>query len=1158
MTSAQAGLVLQYLRRIASRRHAAELPDVQLLARFTTQRDEAAFAALVRRHGPMVLNVCRSVLHHEQDAEDSFQATFLVLARKAGSLRQPEALAGWLFEVAYHVALKAHAAATQRRAQERRATPMAPADPGQDLTLRDLRRVLHEELLRLPEKYRLPLVLCYLEGKAQEEAAGQLGWSKGSFRGRLNRGREYLRRRLETRGVSPSAMLCATAVAPGTAGETLIGATVRAVIDTPGSAAVSAKVTALTEGVIEALFASKLKTLTALLLAVALVTSGTGVLAHHVLTMVQQADGQISQISSHGPDTRQPQPQNTDKGTSSAKTDLFGDPLPEGAIARLGSRRFRHEGETNALRFTSDGKTLVDLNGWPGHRSAVHLWEASTGRELPRLPIDPPGFPHGGQFTGLAVSPDGSTLAIPESAGLEAGTTVALWSLKTGKKTRLLSLPSGQSDGSQCHTICFSPDGKYLAATYMARGRAVVFALPSGKVQAYLGTPQKQVVSNLTSSPDSKMLAVVMMDSPPGGGDGLSSVQLCDIVTGKLIRKLYELPHKGPDSFVRSLAFSRDGKVLALGITNRIVLCDVEMGKTLRELTSKRMGQITGIGFTPDGKTLVTAGEDDGKITVWDVASGKALRTLGHRFGPGPCMALSPDGNTVAFGTGSNAVQMWDVRSGKELFPEEPGHASQVYDLVFSADGKTLISTGLYQKTLLWDVASHQVRGVLPITAVMLQLSSDGKHLACHMDHGEEVSIWDTTERRETVKLKMAKNFRVLSASFAATPGKFNTMEWHYKEDKSGEPVVRQWDLATGKPDAMWPTPTHQDGLNPLVERGKKVYVALSKGGLSIYDIDSKSQRIMPTGEAVQLAGNAFSFDGRVLVTPVRMDAKAPIKIWEVLTGKEIWRLTGHEGCNYAVAWSADGRLLVSGDQLSFNSSGAAQTIRLWDTASGKQLACFGNLGSDLNALAFTPDSAVLAAGLRDSSILVYDVRKYDPRREPSARLNQIALESLWNELASDQAGKAHQALWQLVDGAQDALPFLKSKMKPRDRVDAAAVQKWIADLDSEKYPVRQEAARQLQKCGGQVRAILEAALHGTLSLETRRRLQDTLNSLDLPDLESLRTIRGIMVLERIGSFEARGILETLARGAAGDHTTEEARDSLRRLTQHTSQTRPK
>src|SRR5262249_33982417 len=228
MTSAQAGLVLRHIRRLGGTARPGQPPDAQLLERFTAQRDEAAYAALVGRHGPMVLNVCRSILRHEQDAEDAFQATFLVLARKAASVRQPEAVAGWLYEVAYRVAVKAQADAARRRARERRASPMASPDPTLDMTLRDLHRVLHEELQRLPDKYRLPLVLCYLEGRSHEEAAGQLGWSKGTFRGRLDRGREHLRRRLAARGVTLSALLCATAVTPKATAVALVDSVVRA------------------------------------------------------------------------------------------------------------------------------------------------------------------------------------------------------------------------------------------------------------------------------------------------------------------------------------------------------------------------------------------------------------------------------------------------------------------------------------------------------------------------------------------------------------------------------------------------------------------------------------------------------------------------------------------------------------------------------------------------------------------------------------------------------------------------------------------------------------------------------------------------------------------------------------------------------------------
>jgi RNA polymerase sigma factor (sigma-70 family) len=278
MTSAQAGIVLQHLRRLSGTSRLVQPPDGQLLRQFIIQHDEAAFAALVRRHGPMVLDVCRSVLHHEQDAEDAFQATFLVLAQKAESIRQPEALAGWLYEVAHHVAVKAQANAARRRAQEQRAIPMAATDPTLDMTLRDLRRVLHEELRRLPDKYRLPLVLCYLAGRSQEEAAGQLGWSKGTFRGRLDRGREQLRRRLAARGVALSALLCATALAPKATAKALVDSAVRSAVAGAAAGTLSARAAALAEGVARAMLTGKAKVATAVLLAIGLL-AGTGALA---------------------------------------------------------------------------------------------------------------------------------------------------------------------------------------------------------------------------------------------------------------------------------------------------------------------------------------------------------------------------------------------------------------------------------------------------------------------------------------------------------------------------------------------------------------------------------------------------------------------------------------------------------------------------------------------------------------------------------------------------------------------------------------------------------------------------------------------------------------------------------------------------------------
>src|SRR5262249_34266695 len=210
MAHASLNHVLHLLRRMAKTPEPASATDAHLLGRFTTHREEDAFAALVRRHGPMVLGVCRRVLQDEHLSEDAFQATFLVLARKAGSISKPAVLGGWLYRVAYHIALRARRQVDRRRALERSGGDLLPEQPTLEPFQPDWRRLLADEVSRLPEKYRTPLVLCYWEGKTYEEAAAQLGCPGGTVSGRLARARQLLRSRLVRRGLALSTGALAT------------------------------------------------------------------------------------------------------------------------------------------------------------------------------------------------------------------------------------------------------------------------------------------------------------------------------------------------------------------------------------------------------------------------------------------------------------------------------------------------------------------------------------------------------------------------------------------------------------------------------------------------------------------------------------------------------------------------------------------------------------------------------------------------------------------------------------------------------------------------------------------------------------------------------------------------------------------------------------
>ncbi|QDV36044.1 RNA polymerase sigma factor [Tautonia plasticadhaerens] len=186
------------------------MTDTKLLGAFLGRHDVEAFEALVRRHGPLVLRVCRDVLDDPDDAEDAFQATFLVLVRRAETIRDPDSLGRWLHGVANRVALRARADARRRQIRERRGVEMAAMAPDHDddeAALRELRPVLHTELDRLPKKLRDPLVLCYLEELSYEQAARRLRLPLGTLKARLSRGRDLLRSRLTRRGVAVSTLL---------------------------------------------------------------------------------------------------------------------------------------------------------------------------------------------------------------------------------------------------------------------------------------------------------------------------------------------------------------------------------------------------------------------------------------------------------------------------------------------------------------------------------------------------------------------------------------------------------------------------------------------------------------------------------------------------------------------------------------------------------------------------------------------------------------------------------------------------------------------------------------------------------------------------------------------------------------------------------------
>jgi len=283
MTTLPANVVLKHIRTLVTAQTSDRLPDGQLLRRYTSERDEAAFGELVRRHGPLVLGVCRRVLHNLHDAEDAFQATFLVLARKAGSVRPRHMVANWLHGVAHRTALKSRVAAAKCQQREGEAVDMSATKPDNAILWSDLKSVLDEEIQRLPTRYRAAFVLCHIEGKSNDEAARQLGCSKGTIGSRLSRARERLRARLTKRGITLSTTAfvaavteqTASATVPSALAATILKAALTVVAGGAATGIVSTQVITLMEGVLRAMFITKLKIAASVVLALGLVVGAS-------------------------------------------------------------------------------------------------------------------------------------------------------------------------------------------------------------------------------------------------------------------------------------------------------------------------------------------------------------------------------------------------------------------------------------------------------------------------------------------------------------------------------------------------------------------------------------------------------------------------------------------------------------------------------------------------------------------------------------------------------------------------------------------------------------------------------------------------------------------------------------------------------------------
>jgi WD40 repeat protein len=793
--------------------------------------------------------------------------------------------------------------------------------------------------------------------------------------------------------------------------------------------------------------------------------------------------------------------------TPAEPTDRYGDPLPYGAVARLGTARLRHTNTVTAVAFLPDGRSLLAADG----RGKLILWDVKTGQRLRQVA----DFWEG--LADVALAPDGKT-AIVAAAG-----PVALWDVDGGKEVRRFDQhPMGSL------AVAVSPDGRIVAGT-------------DGNDLAFWDRATGRFLRLIPHSPDELPLPaghytalrgdwlLALSDDPAALVSSPRGVFLWDVPSGVLRLRL-----PGPDEKAapaRAIGFTPDGREFAVADADGlgIVFRDTRTGRDLRR--AEAVARVLRLAISPDGKALA-ASDTSGGLTVWDAVTGRERLRL-PRAGldrPG-ALTFSPDGRLLAAASGWR-VRLWQTATGKEVGVPD-GHNGPVRAVAYSPDGK-MVATGISDGAIhIWDSDTanplRRWRGH-PEDVWALAFAPGGRSLASGGEDGT-VRLWDAATGKEVRRLLKTDEERVRALAFAP--------DGHAIAAGSHEAVFLL-DPHTGKQlQRIDDLEGHVYCLSWSLDA--RALAAGSSQGTFVW------RRGRPTGYGLtrQFTSRGcnlsatFSPDGR---TVVWSGLRGAVRLKDAETGQVAREIRTDDEANDSFARAAVAVFSPDGRMLALREIGAG-TVVLVETATGAERRRLKGHNGSLSAFAISPGGRTLVTGGDDSTALVWDLFA-PPRRRPAVS------DALWQALESPDARHAFDAMATLVASPREAVALLAGELLPAEPVDPGRLARLIADLDSDDFATRETASADLEAADCQAASVLRKALKGNPSPEAKYRLEALLARMPSGAAPPgrLRQARALEVLEHADAAEATAYLRRLAKGAPDAWLTREAKASLKRV----------